>query len=283
MSINNKWAVIIIPSMIISAIKATPNLLPLVHDEHHHPEVPPLPVHDPHLAHPVPLSHGKDPHHHLEKHPLPLSHDPHKHDHHHYKDPYVSKHNILKPPSQKLLSEISKISIIEKALPAKSGRLIKMDDPYLIAHKHGPPYLTKDPIPLINGVHTRIKPSHQFLNPRNVLDLPRSIKSMPLVLKNPHAFKHFIGKQKVLSPLSHNNLIDHTSNNFKVKFLKDHEINSLRHTNHEANSHDPNLVENFIPVVNGHHEIHHGPHHHHYEPYVRIILKNARFENHCKN
>ena len=205
MLINKKWAVIIIPSIIISAIQATPNLLPLVHGEHHHPEVLPLPVtldHEPHLAHPVPLSHGKDPHHNLVKHPLPLPHDPHKHDHHHYKDPYVSKHNILNPPAKTLLSEISKISIIEKALPAKSGRLIKMDDPYLIAHKHGPPYLTKDPIPLMNGVHTRINPNDPFLNTRNVLDPPSSIKSMPLVLKNPHAFKNFIGKQSILNSLS---------------------------------------------------------------------------------
>ena len=276
MLVNRKWAVIIIPSLFISAIQATPNLLPSVHNGHHYPEVPVLPVtldHEPHLAHPVPLSHDKDPHHKHDKHPLPLAHDPHKHDHHHYKDPYVSKHNVLNSPTKSLMNEISKISIIEKALPVKSGRLIKMDDPYLIAHKHGPPYLTKDPIPSVNGVHTRT--NQEFHNTVNVLDPPRTIKSIPLILNNPHAFKNYIGKQKSLNPLSHQSLTNYIPSNFRTKFLNDHDINSLQVEKlplYESNTYDPNLVETFLPVVNGHHGIHHDPHHHLYEPYVRNIL-----------
>ena len=281
MSNNKKWAVIIFPSLMISAIHATPNLLSLAHSDHrHHPEVPPLPValdYDPHLAHPPPLTHGKDPHHNLEKHPLPLAHDPHKHDHHHYQDPYVSKHKLLKHTAKSLLNEISKISIIEKALPIKSGRLIKMDDPYLIAHKHGPPYSTKDYISLINGVHQPINSNPPFLSTKNKLDSQHAIKSIPLVLNNPHAFKNFIGKRNVLSPFSNSHLNDYGHNDFKNKFLKDHEIIKMLPV-HETNVHDPNLVETFTPLVNGHHGLHHDIHHHHYDPYVRILKKTARFE-----
>ena len=288
---NRKWAVIFIPSLIISAIQATPNLLPLVHNEHHshhhhHPEVLPTPVtldHEPHLAHPVPLSHGDDLHHNHEKLPLPLAHDPHKHDHHHYKDPYVSKQSKFTSPTKSLIDEISKISIIEKALPVKSGRLIKMDDPYLIAHMHGPPYLSKDPIPLVKGIHNRIHP--EFHDTRNVLGSPRTIKSMPLILSNPHAFKDFIGKQKSQSPLSYQNLVNHIPHDYKTKFLKDHDIKYLPFETlslDKANTHDPNLVETFFPLVNGHHGIHHDPHHHHYEPYVRHILRPKSFENEFK-
>ena len=217
MSFDKKWAVILISSTLLSAINTSASILPLVHpDEHHHPAQH-LPVtydHEPHPIHPVSPAHDKDHHHHHEKHPLPLSHDPYKHDHHHYKDPYVSKHNMVNPkPPKTLLNEISEIAIIEKSRPIDSVHSVKMDDPYLVAHKSGPPYLTIDEL--------RAFDNHKdnFIGTKNVLDPPhesllnevslisriensRTIKSHPLVLRNPHAFRDYIGKQNILNPPS---------------------------------------------------------------------------------
>ena len=218
MSSDKKWAVILIYSIVISAINTSASILPLVHNEEHHQPAPHLPDpydHVPHPSHPVSPIHEKG--HHHEQHPLPLSHDPHKHDHHHYKDPYVRKHNIINPPPKVLLHEVSNIAIIEKARPSNSAQSIKMDDPYLVAYKSGPPYLKKDLIQLMDNIHTNHNYNTKLIDTKHTLDPPnlsllneisllshvenpRTMKSIPLVLKNPHAFKDYIGKQNILNP-----------------------------------------------------------------------------------
>ena len=313
MSFNHKWAVILLSSILISAISTSPSLLPLehsghphyssepLHDHHHHDHhehdhyaskpllVTPLPpIHDHHPKPTYPSKQvleeilntaypakGNDHHLHDTKHPLPLIHDPHKHDHHHHHKPYVSKHSVSDHlPSTGLINEISKIAVIEKSRPIKSGTLVEMYDPYLVAHKSGPPYLTQDPIPLIHGNHNLA--SHlekDLLGTKHVLDPPngallneishithlenpRLMKSMPLTLKDPHGFKHYVGSQNGLHP--------------PPKFPNFPE-NVLVENPHLANSlplidnHDPDLISN-VPLLDG--DGFHNLHHDHYGHYV---------------
>jgi hypothetical protein len=299
MSFDKKWAVILISSTLLSAINTSPSILPLGHaDVHHHPAQH-LPVtydHEPHPIHPASPAHGKD--HHHEKHPLPLSHDPYKHDHHHYKDPYVSKHNILTPLPKTLLNEISEIAIIEKSRPSDSVPSVIMDDPYLVAHKSGPPYLTIDELRDF-GNH-----GNNFLSTKSALDppyapllneislisrieSPRTIKSHPLVLRNPHAFKEYIGKQNILNPppeyLRHNipshlNIKKpHQNINSFPSFPRiignTHALPLVDTFSPVLNNHDPHLVDSFAPVDE--HGFQHDHHNHHYDHYnVRNINRN---------